>query len=81
MDQEIHSGYKLFPINYIAFDRLQGNNTNQEHYTDADIRRTDEYLKGQLAKIKLDNKDEAFLTERMLTMYANPVKNYLAAQS
>lgn len=35
--------------------------------------------KGQLAKIQIPNKDEAFLRERMLTMYANPVRNYLKA--
>jgi hypothetical protein len=34
-----------------------------------------------MAKIELPNKDEAFLRERMLTMYANPVRNYLKAKS
>jgi hypothetical protein len=33
-----------------------------------------------MAKINLPNKDEAFLRERMLTMYANPVRNLMAAQ-
>jgi hypothetical protein len=32
-----------------------------------------------MAKIQLHNKDEAFLRERMLTMYANPLRNKLAA--
>ena len=35
----------------------------------------------QMAKIKLPDKDEAFLRKRMLTMYANPVRNKLAADA
>jgi len=34
-----------------------------------------------MAKIDMPNKDEAFLHERMLTMYANPCRNYLAAHA
>ena len=49
-------------------------------WTSKDIERFDKYLAGQLAKISIPNKDEAFLTERMLTMYANPVRNYLKAK-
>jgi hypothetical protein len=32
-----------------------------------------------LAKINIPNKDEDFLRERMLTMYANPGFNHLKA--
>jgi hypothetical protein len=80
MDKEIHRGYQLFPVNYIAFDQLNGNRDHASHYTAADEQRFGQYLDGQLAKISIANKDEAFLRERMLTMYANPLKNYLAAQ-
>jgi hypothetical protein len=31
-------------------------------------------------KIELPNKDEAYLRERLLTMYANPLRNYLLTQ-
>lgn len=79
MDKAIHSHYRLFPNNYIALDRLNGNTAFAEHYTSDDVARFDKYLSGQLAKIDIPNKDEAFLTERMLTMYANPLRNYLAA--
>ena len=81
MDQEIHKGYELFPCNYIALDELRGNQANSAHYTAADKQRFEEYLTGQLAKISLDNKDEAFLRERILTMYANPVINYTNASA
>jgi hypothetical protein len=78
MDREIHRGYELFPCNYIALDELNGNTANVSHYTETDKLRFEQYLSGQLAKITLDNKDVAFLRERILTMYANPVRNKLA---
>ena len=80
MDRELHRNYKLYPCNYIAFDELNGNSDYAKHYNAKDKERFEQYLKGQLAKIQLPNKDEAFLRERMLTMYANPLRNYLAAQ-
>ena len=80
IDKEIHRGYRLYPCNYIALDMLEGQQTYTAHYTQQDVARFEQYLQGQLAKIKIPNKDEAFLRERMLTMYANPVRNYLAAQ-
>lgn len=79
MDKEIHAGYELYPCNYIALDELNGNSDHSSYYTDADRQRFETYLSGQIAKIDLPDKDESFLRERMLTMYANPVKNKLAA--
>ena len=52
---------------------------DSSHYIAADVERFEKYLAGQLAKIELPNKDEAFLRERMLTMYANPLRNYQTA--
>lgn len=80
MDCEIHRGYELYPCNYIALDELNGNHAYAAHYTEADKQRFEQYLAGQIAKIQLPNKDEAFLRERMLTMYANPVRNKMDAQ-
>lgn len=80
IDQEIHRGYRLYPCNYIAFDLLKEPEEPQDfkdHYTSADVEHFEQYLAGQIAKIQLPNKDEAFLRERLLTMYANPVRNYL----
>ena len=80
MDKEIHRGYQLYPCNFIAIDELNGNNAYSSQYTDSDKQRFEEYLSGQISKIQIPNKDEAYLRERMLTMYANPVRNKLAAQ-
>ncbi len=79
MDREIYRGYVIYPCNYIAFDELEGSQANSDHYTTQDKDRFEQYLQGQLAKITLPNKDEVFLRERMLTMYANPLRNYLVA--
>jgi len=81
MDSEIHLGYTLYPGNYIAADELSGSTAHSSHYTDADRQRFENYLQGQLSKIRLPQRDEAFLRERMLTMYANPVINKEKAMS
>ena len=80
MDKDIHRGYQLFPCNYIALDDLNGTTGFAAQYTDADRQRFETYLSGQLAKISIPNKDEAFLRECMLNMYANPLRNKLAAE-
>ena len=81
MDKEIHRGYTLYPCNYIALDELNGNTEQSAYYTAADRQRFEAYLNGQLAKIKLTNKDESFLRHKMLEMYANPAINKEKANS
>ena len=81
MDKEIHRGYTLYPCNYIALDELNGNTEQSAYYTTADRQRFEAYLNGQLAKIKLTNKDESFLRHKMLEMYANPAINKEKANS
>ena len=80
IDREIHGGYRLYPCNYIALDLLEGGEQYRQHYTPDDVQRFERYLQGQLAKIQIPNKDEAFLRERLLTMYANPVRNFLVTR-
>ena len=77
MDSEIHRGYRLFPCNYVALDLVEGTTRYAQHYTEADKKRFEQYLAGQIEKVNVPNKDVAFLRERMLTMYANPVRNFL----
>ena len=79
MDREIHRGYELFPCNYVALDEINGNTANASHYTEADKQRFEKYLAGQLDKIQLPDKDLPYLRERILTMYANPVRNKKSA--
>jgi len=80
MDKEIHAGYEPMYLNYVALDMLNGSKDYADKYSAEEKKRFIDYLEGQLSKIQLPNKDEAFLRERILTMYANPLKNYLAAK-
>lgn len=80
IDKEIHSGYRIFPNNYIALDELSGTHDYADHYTEADKERFEQYVKKQIDKVNLPDKDVAFLRERILTMYENPLKNYLKAK-
>ena len=77
IDEQIHVNYRFYPGNYVAYDWLTGENLFADKYTAEDRNIFEQYINGQLAKIDLPNKDEGFLREKMLVMYANPVKNYL----
>lgn len=81
MDKQIHSAYELYPINYVALDRLNG---NREHfnngYTAEEEQKVDGYLKIQMQKVVIPNPDNEYLMNCMLTMYANPLRNYLACK-
>ena len=79
IDHEIHRNYKMYPGNYVALDLLEGTTEYADHYTAEQKEQFEQYIAGQLTKIDLPNKDEAYLRERLLTMYANPLRNYLAA--
>lgn len=81
IDHEIHLRYHLYAGNYIAADWLEGGTQFADHYTAAERDAFAAYVAQQLARIDLPNKDEDFLRERLLTMYANPLRNQLAAKT
>ena len=78
IDREIFLNYRFYPVNYIAYDRLQGSTLFKDKYTEEDVRSFDIYLREQLDKIDLPQRDIPFLTGKILEMYSNPVKNYLS---
>lgn len=80
IDKEIHSRYRLYPGNWIALDEKEGTpGAHKEHYTDADISTFNKYIDERIAMVRVPNPDKAFLRERLITMYANPARNYLTA--
>ena len=82
IDKEIHRNYRLYPANFVAADLLAvSHETHESHYSHADKAAFEAYLKERIGKVNLPNKDEKFLRERLLTMYANPVFNQEQAQS
>ena len=81
IDEEIHRNYRLYPCNYLAIDLLTGESSFSMHYTEEYKAQFLQYLDTQLAKINdVPQKDEAFLRECMLNMYANPAINYLSSR-
>ena len=79
IDRAIHSNYRFWPVNYYFYELLTGDTRFVDKYTAEEKAALDAYLAGQLQKIDLPNKDEAFLRGKILEMYANPVKNYIKA--
>lgn len=67
IDSEIYSHYRLYHSNERAIELLNGQSLTDDTF--------DKYLIGQLNKIDIPQKDEKYLLERMLTMYANPAIN------
>ena len=67
-------------MNYIALDCLEDSRRFEKHYTDAEREKFEQYLRNRLDKIELPDKDEPFLSEMLLKMYANPLINYLAVK-
>lgn len=71
IDQSIHTNYKLWPTNYIAYDLLHQSNVFSDRYTEKEK---------QLFMRRLDlkvNKDNQIIYNGFLAMYANPVINQL----
>lgn len=79
IDRRIHSNYRMYPANYVAYDLLEGGETFASHYTAEDKQRFTAYLEQQLSRITLPGKDVPFLRAKLLQMYANPLKNHLNA--
>ena len=75
IDEEVFRRYRLYPSNYVALDELEGITAHADRYTAEQKAQFDGYIAQQMAKIQLPDKDEAFLRERLLTMYANPARN------
>lgn len=82
VDCAIHSGYRIYPINYIAFDQLYKTEMFKDKYDAEEVNKFNTYVSEQLKKVdvpELTDDDMDFLHEMMLTMYANPLKNNLSA--
>ena len=65
IDREIHRHYRIFDNNRAALVLAQGG-------TDATF---EQFIESRIAMIDLPEKDEAFLRERLVEMYANPLRN------
>ena len=82
IDRSIHSGYRIFPCNYIAYDEINGTNKYADMYTVEDVDVFDRYIETQLSKVEepdITPDEQVFMRQMMLTMYANPLRNQISA--
>ncbi len=78
IDREIHRNMKLYPGNYVAYDLLHGEKY-ADRYTAEEKQTFETYLQGQINKVDLPDRDDAFIRSKLLEMYANTVVNYEVA--
>lgn len=82
IDDAIHRHYHIFPHNYVALDYMNKARSYEDvRYTEDERNNFFAYVDGQIAKVDIPAKDESFLRERIMEMYANPLRNYLAARN
>lgn len=83
IDHTIHSSYHIYPVNYIAYDHLDGTNRWRDLYTTDELKQANEYWEGQLQKLEnkemFTSEDFDYMRRMMWTMYANPLRNKLLA--
>ena len=72
IDREIHRNYCLYASNRVA----AGADCTPEEKAAFNA-----YIEQQMSKINVPNPDTVFLRERMLTMYANPWRNYMSVRN
>ena len=84
IDNAIHSGYKIYPINYISYDIAENCSTFEDKYTDAERDSVLKYIENQIAKVDVENitdEERDFMRNSIFNMYANPLRNKLKAIS
>ncbi len=82
IDRAIHCGYRIYPCNYIAYDEVNGTDRFASCYTAEDLSNFDGYINRQLDRVDVENitdEERAYMRRMILTMYANPLTNQLAA--
>lgn len=82
IDCGIHSGYKIYPINYVAYDRAFETDMYKERYSDEEARKVEEYIECQLDKVDIpdvSSQERSLMRTYMYMMYANPLRNKLLA--
>lgn len=83
IDRSIHLNYKIYPCNYISHDLLMNDTRFADNYTQADKDSFLGYVESQLAKVDIpvNEEDKEFMRRMILTMYSNPLTNYLVAKA
>ena len=76
IDTELHSNYRFYPINYIAYDLLHPHKAHpKELYSETDKEKALRYIEEQIAKAPTDAYSADELRTQLLQMYAQPLCN------
>ena len=78
IDRRIHGNYVIYPINKVAYDEYFGTQRFADEVPADERQKVLDYFAKQLDKIAVPQPDYDFLRRKLLEMYANPLKNYLA---
>ena len=82
IDKGIHSNYKIYPVNYYAYDKVEGANEYAGEYTPEQAAQYEAYFNAQLDKVRLEDitpEEREYMLGAMLRMYANPLRNKIIA--
>lgn len=82
IDKEIHSNYKIYPVNYYAYDKVEDTAEYADAYTPQQAAQYETYFNSQLDKVRLEDitpEEREFMLGTMLRMYANPLRNKIIA--
>ncbi|MCH5216618.1 MAG: acyltransferase [Muribaculaceae bacterium] len=82
IDNTIHVNYRIFPVNYIAYDTLYNVDTFADKYSADEKVSFFNYIETQLKKVDVatDESDMLYMKDMMLAMYSNPLRNQLIAK-
>lgn len=84
IDRQIHSGYEIYPCNYISYDEYNKTHEFSSFYTKEDVEVFDAYLNRQLDKMHVNDvtpEEREYMRDMMLKMYAYPLKNKIESQN
>ena len=85
IDRRIHSNYRIYPGNYIAYDERFKTERFKSEYNQDDIEKFNSYINSQLDKVQkevdfpVNEEDRNYMHGLMLVMYSNPLVNKLSA--
>lgn len=84
IDRQIHSGYEIYPCNYISYDEYNKTHEFSSFYTKEDVEVFDAYLNRQLDKMHVNDvtpEEREYMRDMMLKMYAYPLKNKIESKN
>ncbi len=72
VDRRVIDGYRLWPTNYLCYDKVFGGNKYADKYTEEDVIKFEAYMDHRLSKVERCYRNDD-LKDIFLRIYANPV--------